>query len=263
MPRRLRATSCLLLALAACRADTVDLAYRFPEGARQYRLEAEISSTWDIGAKGGGSCRVVLDVAENVREQDGDTAVVEVEMTPVDVEEDGLGCPRGGGFALRIDANGRVLDVLEVEGVDAAELAQEEEAFIGTYRPTLPGEPVALGDVWQSELQPEVGSLAQLATRGELDSLYMADDGPVAELSHSGSGPLEWQTQLPQGTAGLGGTATTRATAEFDIDRGVLRAASSVLSGDFDVRVRPWSGGGTPLTGTLSLDLELTVEARD
>lgn len=262
MPRRLRAPACLLLALAACRPDTVDLAYRFPEGTRQYRLEAAIGSRWDIGETGGGSCRVVLDVSENVREQDGDTAVVDVEMSPVEVQEDGLGCPRGGGFALRIDTNGRVLDVLEVDGVDANDLAQEEEAFIGTYRPKLPGEPVALGDTWQSELDPEVGSLAQLATRGELDALYLDDDGPVAELAYSGSGPLEWQTELPQGTAALGGTATTRATATFDIDGGVLRSASSVLRGDFDVRVLPTSGGGTPLTGTLSLDLEVTVSAR-
>lgn len=263
MPRRLRALSCLLLVLAACRPDTVDLAYRFPEDERRYRLEAEIASHWDIGVTGGGSCRVVLDVAETVREEDDDEAVVEVEMTPVEVEEDGLGCPRGGGFALRMDTNGRVLDVLEVDGVDANDLAQEEEAFIGTYRPTLPGEPVALGETWQSELEPEVGSLAQLATQGELESLYMDDDGPVAELSYSGSGQLEWQTQLPQGSAGLGGIATTQATATFDIDSGVLRSASSVLRGDFDVRVLPSTGGRTPVTGTLSLDLELTVSARD
>ncbi|MDQ3951404.1 MAG: hypothetical protein M3279_00355 [Actinomycetota bacterium] len=263
MPRRLLLASSLLLALAACRPDTVDLAYRFPEGAREYRLEASIASRWDIGETGGGSCRVVLDVSESVREEDGDTAVVEVEMSPVDVEEEGLGCPRGGGFALRIDRNGNVQQVLEVDGVDAAQLAQEDVAFIGTYRPTLPGDPVALGDVWRSKPRPKVGSLAQLATQGELESLYMDDDGPVAELSYSGSGPLEWQTELPQGTAGLGGTARTTGDATFDVDGGLLLSARSQLSGEFDVRVLPSSGGRTPLTGTLTLDLELTVEARD
>lgn len=263
MPRRLLVASSLLLALAACRRDTVDLAYRFPEGARQYRLEASISSRWDIGETGGGSCHVVLDVSENVRADDEDSAVVEVAMTPVDVEEEGLGCPRGGGFVLRIDRNGEVLEVLEVDGVDAAELAQEDVAFIGTYRPTLPGKPVTLGDAWRSEPRPEVGSLAQLATRGELESLYRDDDGPVAELSYSGAGPLEWHTQLPQGTAALGGSARTSAAATFDIDRGLLLSAQSTLRGDFDVRVLPSSGGRTPLTGTLSLDLDVTVEARD
>lgn len=263
MPGRLRALCPLLLVLAACRPDTVELTYRFPDEPREYRLEARISSRWDIGETGGGSCRVVLDVVETVREQDATSAVVEVTTTPASVEEDGLGCPRGGGFALRIDSNGRVLEVLEVDGVDAAELAQEEEAFIGTYRPTLPEEPIALGATWQSEQEPEVGSLAQLATRGTLESLYMDDEGPVAELSYSGSGPLEWQTTLPQGTAALGGSATTDATATFDIERGVLLSASSVLRGDFDVRVQPTGGGGTPVTGRLSLDLELSVSARE
>lgn len=263
MPRRLRALTSSLLLLAACRPDTVDLAYRFAEGERQYRLEAEIESSWDIGESGAGSCHVVLDVSENVLEGDEEGAVVEVEMTPAQVDEDGLGCPRGGAFELKIGSNGRVLEVLEVDGVDARELAQEEVAFIGTYRPTLPESPVGLGDVWQSAPQPEVGSLAQLPTRGELDSLYMDDRGPVAELSFAGSGPLEWQTQLPQGTAGLGGSATTRGEARFDIERGVLLAATSTLRGDFDVRVQPSSGSGTPLTGTLSLDLEVTVTARD
>jgi hypothetical protein len=259
--RRLAPAS-LLLFLAACRPDTVDLTYRFPEGSRQYRLEAAIESRWDIGESGAGSCRVVLDVSEDVRERDGDVAVVEVTMSPVEVEEDGLGCPRGGGFALEIDSNGRVFEVLEVDGVDATELAQEEVAFIGTYRPTLPGAPVSLGDGWESEPQPEVGSIAQLTTHGELESLYMDDRGPVAELTYDGAGPLEWQTELPQGSAGLAGSAETESTATFDIERGVLLEASSVLSGDFDVRVLPSSGGRTPLTGTLSLDLELTVSAR-
>lgn len=263
MPSPLRAGAFALLVLAACRPDTVDLAYQFAEGQRQYRLEADITSRWDIGESGEGSCHVVLDVVENVRENDGDTAVVEVAMEPVEVEEDGLACPRGGGFTLEIGRNGRVTNVLEVDGVDADEVAEEESAFIGTYRPTLPEEPVGLRDVWESEPQLEVGALAQLATRGELDALYMDDDGPVAELSYSGAGPLEWVTELPQGTAGLGGSAKTRATAKFDLDRGTLVSASSVLRGDFDVRVRPSSGGGTPLTGTLSLELEVEVSARD
>lgn len=262
MLSRLCAGSTLLLVLAACRPETVELAYRFPEGQREYRLEAGISSRWDIGTSGGGSCHVVLDVSENVREESADTAVVEVTMEPVEVEEEGLACPRGGDFTLEIDRNGRVLSVLEVDGVDATDLSEEEVAFIGTYRPTLPDDPVALGESWTSAPQPEVGSLAQLATEGELDSLYMDGDGPVAELSYAGDGPLEWVTQLPQGSAALGGRARTEATAKFDIDRGALLSAASTLTGDFDVRVRPASGGGRPLTGTLSLDLDVEVSPR-
>src|SRR5688572_25392134 len=102
MPRRLLALTSSLLLLAACRPDTVDLAYRFAEGERRYRLEAAIESSWDIGESGAGSCRVVLDVSENVLEQDEEGAVVDVRMTPAQVDEDGLGCPRGGAFELKI-----------------------------------------------------------------------------------------------------------------------------------------------------------------
>jgi hypothetical protein len=263
MSGRIVLLSCSLLVLAACRADTVELVYQFPEEAREYRLEAEIAGRWNIGGPGSGSCRVVLDVAENVRERGEGTTAVEVTMTPVEVEENGLGCPRGGGFALELDSNGRVLEVLEVDGVDATELRQEEVAFIGTYRPTLPEAPVALGDTWRSDPQREVGSIAQLAAEGELGSLYMDDDGPVAELAYAGSGPLEWQTDLPQGSARLSGTAETGATAKFDVDRGILLSATSTFTGDFDVRVLPSSGGSNPLTGALHLDLDLTVSARD
>jgi hypothetical protein len=263
MPRRLFGFSLLLVLGAACRPDTVELAYRFPEGVSRYRMEAAATARWDIGEAGAGSYRVVFDVSEEVREADGDTAVVEVTMTPVDVEEDGLSSPgaRDLAFALRVDRNGRVLQVLEVDGVDATQLGQEEVAFIGTYRPALPEDPVALGDVWTSR-PVEAEGVPQLATTGKLDSLYEDSGGPVAELSYSGEGPLERAMELPQGTARLTGAATTRAAASFDLERGALRSATSSLAGTFRIRVTPEAAGATPVTGTLSLDLQLEVSAR-
>lgn len=263
MPRRLRLWCALLVLLAACRPDTVDLAYRFPEGVRQYRMEASATARWEIGRSGTGSYRVVFDVSEEVREDEGDTAVVGVTMSPVEVEEDGLSSPGAGdlAFALRIDRNGRVLDVLEINGIDATELGQEEVAFVGTYRPKLPQQPVALGDRWSSgPADPE--SLPQLATTGELESLYADAGGAVAELSYTGEGPLERELELPQGTATLTGSARTRAEASFDIDDGVLRSATSTLAGTFLIRVTPGTRGATPVTGTLDLDLDVTVSSR-
>ncbi|MDQ3914675.1 MAG: hypothetical protein M3323_04985 [Actinomycetota bacterium] len=267
MPR-LRALwpSLFLVALAACRPDTVDLEYRFPSGVREYRLEAAGSARWDIGGGGEGSYRVIFDVAERVREDDGETAVVEVRMSPIEVEEDGLPAPGSGdrSFALRVDRFGGVPEVLEVGGVDVAELDPDELVFIGTYRPALPLDPVKLGGEWDSERLFDVGRVFQeIQARGTLESLYLDDDGPVAELSYRGEGPLQWTTQLPQGLAELIGTGTTEQHARFDIDDGVLREASSSTVGTFEVRVVPSAGAGTPLTGTLELDLELTVSARE
>jgi hypothetical protein len=267
MPRRLLPLTLLLpLSLTACRSDTVSLEYHFPEGVTEYRLEASGSARWDIGEGGEGSYRVVFDVTERVREDNGETAVVEVTMSPVSVEEDGLPAPGSGdrSFALRLDRYGGVPEVLEVEGVDAATLDPDELIFIGTYRPTLPLDPVELGGEWDSERVFEIGRVFQeIGARGKLESLYLDEDGPVAELAYKGEGPLEWTTELPQGLAELTGSGTTRQHASFDIEGGTLREATSATLGTFEVRVVPRSGAGTPLTGTLELDLELTVSARE
>ncbi|HEV2757604.1 MAG TPA: hypothetical protein VG318_17710 [Actinomycetota bacterium] len=267
-PRRIFSAGlvALLAVPVACRPDTVALEYRFPSGVREYRLEAAGSARWDIGGGGEGSYRVIFDVSERVREDDGDTAVVEVRMSPIEVVEDGLPAPGSGdrSFALRLDRYGGVPEVLEVDGVDVAELDPDELVFIGTYRPALPLDPVKLGGAWDSERLFDVGRVFQeIQARGTLESLYLDDDGPIAELSYTGEGPLRWTTQLPQGLAELVGTGTTEQHARFEIDEGVLREATSTTLGTFEVRVVPSGGAGTPLTGTLELELELEVAARE
>lgn len=265
-PFRLLFPALLLAALTACRPDTVDLEYRFPQGVREYRLEAAGSARWDIGGGGEGSYRAIFDVTERVREEGPDGAVVEVRMSPIEVVEEGLPAPGSGdrSFALELDRYGGVPEVLEVDGVDAAELDPDELVFIGTYRPALPLDPVKLGGEWDSERLFDVGRVFQeIQSRGTLESLYLDGDGPVAELSYTGEGPLQWTSQLPQGLAELVGSGTTEQHARFDIDDGVLREASSTTEGTFEVRVVPSSGSRTPLTGTLELDLELNVSARE
>jgi hypothetical protein len=267
--RSARASLLLLLAavgLYACRPDTVELKYRYPEQTViTYRMDAAASARWDIGGQGSGSYHVVFDVTERVRgEQDGG-AVVTVEMTPISVDEDNLPSPGSGprSFSLRIGANGEVREVLEVDGVPATALDPDELAFIGTYRPPLPLEPVGLGDEWESEQNVQVGSVfQQVVTLGELEGLRRDEDAKVAELDYRGRGPLVWATELPQGEADLTGSATSQSAAEIDIDRGLLRRATSSTRGRFEVRVRP-SDQQAPITGSLQLDLNLRLAIED
>lgn len=259
--RHLLAGVLLLVAAGACRPDTVDLGYRYPEGALTYRMKARASAEWDIGGPGRGSYAVTFSVTETVRSTATDSAVVTVEMEPTDVVENGLPSPGSEerSFALRIGPNGEVLEVLEVDGIEAEALDPDELIFIGTYRPPLPQERVRLGDEWEAEQEVRLGSVfQQFVTTGHLDSLDRDDRGKIARLDYAGEGPLVWNTVLPQGEAELVGSAATTSDAELDIDGGFLRSASSSTSGQFEVRVDP-GGQQAPITGTLNLDLDLVL----
>jgi hypothetical protein len=261
MRTRALAVALLALALASCRPDEIALRYRFEPGTEiSYRMTADADATWNIGGSGSGSYKVTFDVVETVRDA-GDDVVVSVQMTPVDVEENGLPSPGSEerSFSLRIGPGGEVEEVLEVDGVGADALDPDELVFIGTYRPPLPDEPVGLGDSWDSEQQVQLESVfQQVVTTGRLDRLDTDGDGRVAEIAYSGSGPLIWTTTLPQGEADLTGSANTRSEARFDIDRGSLREATSTMSGSFEVRIVP-GGNRPPIMGTLDLSLDLHV----
>jgi hypothetical protein len=250
------------LVATACRPDTVELAYRYPaEGTITYRMDAHASAEWDIGGPGSGSYDVTFEVTETVESSEGDGVVVSVLMVPLEVEEQGLPSPgaKQRSFALRIDPNGDVLEVLEVDGVPAQALDPDELAFIGTYRPPLPLEPVQLRDSWRSQQEVQLGAVfQQVASSGRLDGLHRDEGARIARLNYSGEGPLVWATTLPQGKAELTGSATSVSEAQLDIDGGFLRTASSTTSGNFEVRVDP-GGEQAPIVGTLQLDLDLTL----
>ena len=254
---------CLVLSMSACRSDTVDLAYRLDaDNVRTYRMEARAQATWDIGERGSGSYEVIYEVTEAVRSVDETGAVVAVVMSPENVTEDGLPSPGPGerSFTLQISPGGEVLQVLEVDGISAEALEPEELAFIGTYRPALPENEVRLLDTWSSDQDLESGSVfQQVEAVGQLIALDIDHGDPVAELRFEGEGPLGWTTRLPQGEAELTGTATTENDVQLDIEDGHLDSSDSVTKGLFDVRIAP-GGGEAPITGTLELDLHLSLQ---
>ena len=259
--RRFVLGALLLAMVGACRPDTVELRYRYPDRSIAYRMQAEANAHWDIGGPGRGNYVVTFRVTETVQSGDGEGATVTVTMEPTKVVENGLPSPGSEerSFALRIGASGEVLEVLEVDGVPADALDPDELIFIGTYRPPLPQSRVRLGEEWEAEQEVRVGAVfQQFVTTGSLDSLDRDQAGKIAQLSYSNVGPLLWSTQLPQGQAELIGSASTISEAVLDIDGGFLREAGSSTSGEFEVRVDP-GGQQAPITGTLNLDLELDL----
>ena len=184
-------------------------------------------------------------------------------MTPLEVTENGL-LPPGAEerrFQLELGPNGEKLDVLEVGGVPATDLDDDELALIGTYRPALPLDPIGLGDTWDAQQQLALESVFQkVVTTGTLERLQRIDTGNrVAHLSYDGAGPLEQTLALPHGNARLTGDTDLTIDAAFDIDRGVLLKATSITRGRFDARVIP-EGESAPIVGTLDLELRLDIE---
>lgn len=251
--------------MTACRSDTVDLNYAYPEKSQtHYRMTALAEASWDIaGRSGSGSYEITFDINETIESvQDDGNAIVTVEMTTADFEERGLPSPgsQKRSFKLELGPNGEKVDVLEVDGVSAADLDQDELSFIGTYRPCLALEGVDLHGTWRCQQGFQLENLTQnIVTIGELAALSADPEGDVAEIEYSSSGPLELTTSLPQGTARLDGMEETTSSAEIDISGGFLRAGSSTTISNFDVEVEP-VGGGAAETGKLSQDLKVDIE---
>jgi hypothetical protein len=259
----LRLAPMLLVLLGACRPDTVDLSYRFPAGQEtRYRMEANANARWNLDGKGHGSYRAVFEVTERVTEDtDGGGTVVSVAMKPLDVDEHGLPSPglQSRSFSLRAGPNGEVLEVLEVDGVPAGALDNDQIGLIATYRPPLPLEPVPLNGAWNAEQQLELPSVfQQVATIGRLTRLDRDAGGRLAQLSYLGRGPLVRSIALPQGQADLTGSTVIRIDAQLDIDEGSLRQARSTTAGRFDVRVIP-PDQRAPIVGSMQLDLEVRL----
>lgn len=254
-----------LLFLPACRTDTVDLTYRYPPESRiQYRMTALAEAEWDIaGRQGSGAYEITFDIEETIQSVDEDgSAVVTVQMTTSDFEERGLPSPgsQRRSFRLRLGPAGEKREVLEVDGVPAVDLDRDELAFIGTYRPCLALDPVALHGTWPCQQGFQLENLSQeVVTVGELNGLTEDVDGEVAVIDYSSSGPLQLRTTLPQGSAQLDGTEETTSQARFDISEGFLRSGTSTTSSEFEVSVEP-IGGGAAQTGSLSQDLKVEIE---
>jgi hypothetical protein len=250
------------LVAGACRSDTVSIEYRWVEGSSTtYRLTAEANAQWNVGTPGSGSYRVVFEVTEHVDSVTADAAEVSVEMTPLEVEENGLPSPgaEGRSFSLRVALGGQVLEVLTVDGVSAAELDPAELAFIGTYRPPLPDERKGLSDSWETPAEQTGSVFQQIETYGRLARLGRDREGKFAELDYRGTGPLVWTTSLPQGAAELTGTASTTSDVVFDLEGGYLRSGRSATVGDFEVRVVREGEHRVPIQGRLRLELDLEV----
>ena len=245
------------LAVPACRPDTVDLAYSFPEGATlSYELVSTVQANWDINGEGEGSYRVAFDVTEEIESVDDSGAVVSLDLTRTSVEENNFTPPTDTSFTVRVDEHGAVLEVIEVDGIAASLLEPEQRSLILTYRPLVALEPVRLHEEWDALQEFEGAEFEQLNLVGRLEKLDRDEHGDIAALSYTGGGPLIGTRELPEGSAELSGSTTTSGEAVIDLEEGLLRTARSSTDYDYEVNVIP-EDTANPISGTLEISQEL------
>ena len=131
-----RASLLLVMALlfASCRADAIELNYQYDSDVEhlEYILTARANAEWQIGEPGRGSYTVRFQVDEAIQPQEGGGAIVDVTMTPLEVEENGL-LPPGSEerrFRLELGPNGEKLNVLEVGGIAAVDLDPSTDGIV-------------------------------------------------------------------------------------------------------------------------------------
>ena len=255
----------------SCRPETVDLAYKYPEGSTlTYEMTSTVTAEWDFGSQEGGSqdatsssgegsYEVVFDVTEEVESVEEDGAIVSLQLQRTSVEEENLTPPSDSSFTVKVNEFGSVTEVIEVDGVSASLLEPEQKSVIRTYRPLLAVEPVRLYQEWPGSQEFQGPEFEQLSLIGRLEKLDRDEHGDFAELSYSGRGPLIGAFELPEGDAELSGSAETSGEALIDIEEGQLRNARSTTRYEYEATVVPLAAG-SPLTGPLTVeqDLELT-----
>ncbi|MDQ3985089.1 MAG: hypothetical protein M3280_01130 [Actinomycetota bacterium] len=252
----------LSMLLPACRPETVDLVYRFPEGSTlRYELVSAVKASWDLEGRepDEGSYRVAFDLTETVESADQDGAIVSLDLTRTSVEEDNFPPPDSSSMTVGVATNGSVVEIVEVDDVPAGFIEPERRSIIRTYRPQLAAEPVRLYQEWPAEQGFQGPESEQVSLVGKLEGLDTDDQGDFAKLRFRGSGPLIGTAEVAEDTADLDGELRTNIEAMIDLEEGVLRSSSSITTYDFDVSVTP-QDATNPITGTLHI--EETLELR-
>ena len=258
--RRLAACLLVLGALAACRPDTVRIAFR-PEVGSTYRYVVDVrsvSTTRIDGAEPQRREEEVRLVAEHtVLARSGDGGV----RVRVLVGEPGTAAQ---AFVVRFDRAAQLESIESVEGdqPDISGALGVPEIFPGAAG----APPVALGpgDEWSVDRRIVVpGTLGRtrLRVQGRLDQLGVTGDEQIARLVSTATLPLSTTTFTEDGTLEIEGRQRIAQRATYDLDDGAVRTVRSTTVGHFRLRVLPPPGAvADEVPGTLDVRVTSTTK---
>ena len=244
----------LVLLLAACRDDTVQLAFR-PEVGAVYRYEVTVRSTSEVRLPGSAP------------ERRDEEVVLQSEHTVLDAGADGVRVQ-----VILGDASGRVRTFVvrfdraaQLESIESDDTIPDEVAGLLGISEIFPAAAVAPpdgslapGERWTIEDRvtvPGSADRARLSGAGRLVGLGIEGDHEVARLATTSV--LRFRLEQ-RATAGevvvLDGEQETEQRAAHDLIDGAVRSSSSTTDGVFDLEIRPPLGElRDPVRGTLTV----------
>jgi hypothetical protein len=254
LPLSMLALSLAAGLLAGCEPATVTVAFR-PHAGTEYRYDVKVHST-TVTNLGEGEPEVSVDDA--VLRSDGTVLSAGAGEVKMQVRLRREGSP-DRTFVVRLDRAAQLAGVETVEGLPPSVLGPDALPEILPGAPAAPPDrPLAPGDRWDIDLQPDLAGAAstRLQGSGRLVELRLVDGRKVASTSAVTRIPLSSSEQVRRGVLALDGVATTESTALRALADGAVEEATSTTRGRFNVTLSPPPGSpGEPLTGTLSIEV--------
>jgi hypothetical protein len=243
--------------LVACRPDTVQVAFRPPVGAR-YRYQVDVTKVRTIQLGSDGPQRTVddarLEANETVLASGPEGIRVQVELRRV-------GSPPRA-FVVLFDRAAQLTAVESIEGLPASIL---EPFGLSEIFPAAagapPARPLSAGEQWtiDDHLTLAGSAPARLRGSGKLVSFGVVGGRKVASIRSSTRLPVSTQSTLQGGQLALEGIERTVSTASRELADGAVEEASSTTGGNYQVTLSP-GGQGTPVTGTLTIEVRSTTK---
>ena len=240
--------------LAACRPDTVEVAFRPPVGARyHYLVDVTKVRTLQLGTD---PPQRTVDDARIEADETVLTSGPEGVRVRVELRRAGS-APRL--FVVLFDRAAQLTAVETIEGLPASIL---EPFGLSEIFPAAAGAPPAralrAGEQWtiDDNLALAGSAPARLRGSGRLVSLGVVGGRNVASIRSSTQLPVTTSSALQGGQLAIYGAEHTVSTASRELQDGAVEEAASTTTGSYQVVLTPGSQQSTPVTGTLTIEVQ-------
>jgi hypothetical protein len=253
---------CLLLGaaalLAACRPDTVRIAFRPPRGA-DYRYDVHVRAVTKSTLGDAPARRSVDDFVvhaeHRVVEAGANDTVLQVTLTIPEVGD--------RVFLARFDRGAQLSRIQSIEGVPSEALGR---LGLSELLPGAAGAPpqhaLAPGDRWPIDAPADLvgGKGSRLRGQGRLVELGVVRGRKVATIESRYRLPVKRTTTSGDATIDLDGAQTTVVRTVRALADGAVQSARATTSARYRVTLTPPAGTvGAPITGELTVELQSTT----